>query len=120
MEVLNMTEINIGKDTFRLRLNTRSSIQLEKALGYNPLNMLIDAADNKMPKKMDVITMLHAMLQAYHHGYTLDKTMDLFDLYIDDGHNMFEIIPTFVEVLTDAGYIPKDAEGKNEGTNAKN
>lgn len=115
-----MTELMIGGDTFKLRLNTRTSIQLEKALGYNPLNMLIDAADNKMPKKADIIVMLQHMLQAYHHGYNMDKTMDLFDLYIDDGHNMFDIIPVFVEVFTDAGYIPKNASENSEDVDAKN
>ena len=115
-----MTELMIGGNTFRLRLNTRNSIALEKALGYNPLNMLIEAADNKMPKKTDVIIMLQHMLQAYHHGYNMDKTMDLFDEYIDEGHNMFEIIPVFVQVFTDAGYIPKNAEANSEEVDAKN
>ena len=114
------TELMIGGNAFKLRLNTRTSIALEKALGYNPLNMLIDAANEKMPKKTDVIIMLQHMLQAFHHGYNMDKTMDLFDLYIDDGHNMFEIIPVFVEVFTEAGYIPKNAEANSEVVDEKN
>lgn len=114
------TELMIGGNAFKLRLNTRTSIQLEKALGYNPLNMLIDAANEKMPKKTDVIIMLQYMLQAYHHGYNADKTMDLFDEYIDEGHNMFEIIPTFVDVFTNAGYIPKNAQEDSEVSDEKN
>lgn len=115
------TELIIGGETFKLRLNTRTSIQLEKALGYNPLNMLIAASENKMPKKMDVIIFLQNMLQSYHHGYNMEKTMDLFDTYIEEGHNMFELIPTFVEVLTDAGYIPRDGEeGAESEEDAKN
>lgn len=104
------TELIIKGESFKLRLDTRNSINLEKALGYNPLNLLMQLADNKMPKKMDVIIMLHSMLQKYHHGYNMDKTMDLFDDYVDDGHNMFDLVPTIVEVLTDAGYLPKEGE----------
>jgi hypothetical protein len=114
------TELTIGGNAFKLRLNTRNSIALEKALGYNPLDMLIDASNEKMPKKTDVIIMLQHMLQVFHHGYNMDKTMDLFDLYIDEGHNMFEVIPVFVEVLTDAGYIPKNADANGEDVDAKN
>ena len=112
------TILTIGGDEYKLRLNTRTSIQLEKALGYNPLDMLIAAGEGKMPKKTDVIAFLHAMLQTYHHGFNVEKTMDLFDDYIADGHNMFDLIPVFVEVLTEAGYIPKNAEANEE--NAKN
>ena len=70
---------------------------------------------------MDVILFLQYMLQAYHHGYNMEKTMDLFDTYIEEGHNMFELIPTFVEVLTEAGYIPKqDEEGAAPAEDEKN
>lgn len=112
------TELIIGGNSFKLRLDTRNSVNLEKALGYNPLNLIMALADNKMPKKMDVIIMLHAMLQKFHHGYNMDKVMDLFDDYIADGHNMFDLVPTLVEVLTEAGYIPKEKD--EEETDEKN
>ena len=108
------TEITIGNNTYKLRLNTRTSIDLEKKLGYNPLNLIMEMADNKMPKKMDVIIFLQSMLQVYHHGMNMDKVMDLFDVYIEEGHNMFDLVQPFVEVLTEAGYIPKD-NGESEG-----
>jgi hypothetical protein len=33
---------------------------------------------------------------------------------------MFEIIPTFVDVFTNAGYIPKNAEADSEVVDEKN
>lgn len=111
------TELTIGGEVFKLRLNTRSSIQLEKALGYNPITMLMDIDSGKMPKLMDVIIILHACLQAYHHGYNLEKTMDLFDRYVDDNKSMFDLIPVFIEVFQQGGYITKSESGETSEKN---
>ena len=103
-------ELIIGNETYKLRLNTRTSIQLEKQLGFSPLKVLMDIDENKMPKLMDIIIILQSMLQVYHHGYNLDKTMDLYDRYMEDGHTMFDLIPVFIEVLQESGYLPKESE----------
>ena len=36
------TELFIGEESFKLRLTTKASVALEKALGYNPITMLMD------------------------------------------------------------------------------
>ena len=111
------TELNIGNECYKLRLTTRTSIALEKALGFNPITMLMEIDNGVMPKLGDCLTMLHAMLQTYHHGYNMDKVMELFDKYVADGKNMFDLIPVFVQVFEQSGYITsgKDAvEGEVE------
>lgn len=110
------TEITINGETYKLRLNTRTSIQLEKSLGYNPLNLLMQMEDGTMPKLSDVIIVLQAMLQSYHHGFTIDKTMDLFDDYVAEGKSMFDLLPIFIEVFKQSGYIsdaPTEEDAKN-------
>lgn len=110
------TEITINGETYKLRLNTRTSIQLEKSLGYNPLNLLMAMEDGTMPKLSDVIIVLQAMLQSYHHGFTIDKTMDLFDDYVAEGKSMFDLLPIFIDVFKQSGYIsdtPTEEDSKN-------
>lgn len=111
------TELMIGNEIYKLRLNTRASISLEKSLGKNPLIILMEAADGKLPKITDIVMMLQAMLQTYHHGYDLNKTMDLFDKYVEDGNSMIELIPVLLEVFQSSGYISKNAA---EGAEEKN
>lgn len=107
-------ELEIGNEVYKLRLNTRTSIQLEKALGRNPVSMLMDMAEgNVLPKRTDIVLMLQAMLQVYHHNFNLDKTMDLYDDYLASGKNDFNMIPIFTEVFQLAGYIGKE-EDNNE------
>lgn len=101
------TELTIGNETYKLRLTTRTSITLEKALGYNPLSLFMAIEDGAMPKMSDMLIILHAMLQSLHHGITLDKTYDLFDAYVADGHNLFDLVPVFIEVFQESGYMSK-------------
>jgi hypothetical protein len=110
-------ELIIGGDSFKLRLTTKASIQLEKALGFNPVNLFMEIDNGKMPKLSDTLTILQASLQAYHHGYNMDKTMELFDKYIEEGHNMFDLIPVFIEVFQEAGYISKNIEEEGSEKN---
>ena len=107
-------ELQIGEEIFKLRLNTKSSISLERALGYNPITMLMDIDRGKMPKLADVLIILHAMLQTYHHGYDINKVYDLFDKYVAEGKSMFDLIPLFVEVFEESGYITKATEETSE------
>lgn len=114
-------ELQIGNEVYKLRLNTRTSIQLEKALGRNPVSMLMDMAEgNVLPKRTDIVLMLQSMLQVYHHGFTLDKTMDLYDDYLASGKNDFNMIPIFTEVFQLAGYIGKENEIENNEEDVKN
>jgi hypothetical protein len=113
------TELIIGNESFKLRLTTKASVALEKALGYNPISMLMDIDNGTMPKLADVLIMLHAMLQTYHHGYNIDKVYDLFDKYVADGKGMFDLIPVFVEVFQQSGYLSVGANA-GEGENEKN
>lgn len=112
------TELIINGEIYKLRLTTKASVSLERALGYNPITMLMDIEKGKMPKLNDVLIMLQAMLQTYHHGINMDKVFDLFDDYVADGGSMFDLIPVFVKVFEQSGYISSTAS--KEETDGKN
>jgi hypothetical protein len=114
------TELIIGGESFKLRLTTKASVALEKALGYNPISMLMDIDNGVMPKLNDILIMLQVMLQTYHHGYSMDKVYDLFDRYVADGKGMFDLIPVFVEVFQQSGYLSTGTKGDEEGDIEKN
>lgn len=116
------TTIEIGGVEYKLRLTTRQSIALEKALGYNPISMLMEMDNDVMPKLGEVLIILHSMLQPLQHGITMDKVYEIFDEYVADGHSMFDLIPYFIEVFKQSGYITDAAEGASADVeeNAKN
>lgn len=115
------TELIIGGESYKLRLNTKASVALEKALGYNAISLFMDIDNGIMPKLGDILIVLHAMLQPMNHGMSQDKVYDLFDKYVADGHNMYDLIPVFVEVFQEAGYMPNtDSAETAEGDIEKN
>ena len=107
-----MFNLEIGGENFKLRLTTRAGIALEQKLGYNPVMVFTrtDFDKGMLPKVSDMMIIFHAMLQAQHHGFTLDKTYDLFDRYVEDGHNLYDLLPIFIEVFQNAGLINKVEE----------
>lgn len=107
-------ELVIGNDSYKLRLSTKRSVDLEEALGKSPLQMFFDVNNGKMPKLKEMMIMLQYMLQEYNHGIKLDDVYGIYDKYIAEGHNMFDLIPLFLDVLRESGFIVEsDEESKN-------
>lgn len=110
------TEFEAGGRTYKLRLTTQGVVNLERTLGYNPLQMFMGIDENVLPKFGDMIAVLHQMLQPYEHGITRDMTYDIFDKFIADGHSMWDLVPVLVDCFAEAGFLPKtedDTEPKN-------
>lgn len=111
---MNFINFEVGNKSYRLRLNTRGIVLLEKQLGVNPLNIFGVAGDT-VPTITTMVAILHAALQQYEHGITLNDAYDIFDEYIADGHTTVDFIPVIIEIYKASGIIPKDSDkGKNE------
>lgn len=102
------TELKVKDTEYKLRLNTRAIIVLEKKLGCNPLNIFAGINQNKIPTVTDMVTILHAALQPYHSNITIEKAYDIFDEWLDDGNIASEFITVILELYKDAGLIKKE------------
>ena len=105
-------EFTAGERTYKLRLTTRGIVQLEKSLGYNPLQMFMGIDEDVLPKFSDMIKVFHQMLQAYEHGISENDTYDIYDAFVADGHSMWDLMPILIEVFQEAGFLPKEGEGE--------
>lgn len=94
-----------GKD-YKLRLTTRSIVQLEKQIGCNPLAIFGDGST--MPQITTLVAVLNASLQALHHGITLNDSYDIFDAYLEDGHTLTDFISVLVDLYKVSGIIPEE------------
>lgn len=111
---MNYETIIIGREEYKLRLTTRNCIALEKALGYNPVQLFMDIDEGKLPKLTDMLIILQSMLAPLQHGITMDKTYDIYDAFVADGNNMFDLVPVFVAVFQNCGFISANAEEVEE------
>lgn len=98
-------ELMIGDVCYKLRLSVKNCMAMEKALGINPIELLMKLDEGKLPKLTEIIIIFQYMLQQYQHNVTLDKAMEIFDDYLAEGHNMFDIVPIFVEVFQESGLL---------------
>lgn len=106
-------DFTAGDKAYKLRLNTRNTVMLEKALGCNPLSIFGNG--ETIPPITAMVNILFASLQQYHHGITLNDAYDIFDAYLDDGHAVTDFIPVILEVYKASGIIreSKETDEKN-------
>ena len=103
-------DFEAGNKTYKLRLNVRNTVALEKALGCNPL--AIFGSGDTIPTITTMVTILWASLQQYQHGITLNDAYDIFDEYLEE-HSATDFIPVILEVYRASGIIPKESTEKN-------
>ena len=104
-------DFNAGGKDYRLRLTTRDIVSLEKRIGCNPLAIFGDG--DTLPTITTMVGILHASLQTYEHGLTLDDAYKVFDAWLADGHTMTDFIQVIVDIFKASGLIKDDRSEKN-------
>ena len=107
---MNYTEFTAGNKEYKLRLNTRDVIALEKKIGCNPLSIFGDG--DTIPTITVMVAVLHASLTQYQHGVKLEDAYTIFDEWLADGNTMTDFIPVILEIYKASGLIkdePKNA-----------
>ena len=100
-----------GEKEYKLRLNTRNVITLEKHLNGNPLSIFGNA--DRVPTITEMVAILHASLQTYHHNISMNEAYDIFDAYLADGNAMTDFIPVIVDIYKASGIIKSEGNEKN-------
>ena len=107
---MNYVEFEVGTKSYKLRLSTRNVVLLEKSIGCNPLSIFGDG--DTVPTVTVMVSVLHAALQQYQHGISLNDTYDIFDRYLED-HNAIDFCAVILDIYRVSGIIPKENEEKN-------
>lgn len=110
-------DFEAGNNNYRLRLNTRNVVSLEKQLGCNPV--MVFGNGDRVPTVTQMVAILNASLQPYHHGITMDKAYDIFDAWLNDGHVMTDFIPVIIDIYRASGIMKSESSpdtGEDEDT----
>lgn len=103
-------EFETKSRVYKLRLTTQNVVELEKKLGCNPLRIFGDGEE--VPTVSTMVLILHASLQAYEHGISINDTYSIFDAWLDEGHNAVEFVNVILDIYRASGLMPKvEAEG---------
>ncbi len=109
---MNYVDFTAGNKDYKLRLNTRGVVALEKQLGCNPL--AIFGNGDTIPTVTVMVAILHASLQQYNHGISTNDAFDIFDAWLDDGHSTVDFVNIILEIYKASGIVPNELETKEE------
>lgn len=96
-------DFTAGNKDYKLRLNVRNTVALEKQLGGNPLTIFGDGTS--LPTITEMVNILYCSLQQLNHGISLNDAYDIFDEYLADGHSATDFIPVILEIYKVSGLI---------------
>lgn len=105
-------DFTAGNKDYKLRLNTRNTVALEKSLGCNPL--AIFGNGEEIPTITTMVTILYFSLQQLNHGITLEDAYNIFDSYLEDGNGATDFISVILDIYRVSGII------RNEDKAVKN
>lgn len=114
---MNYTNFYVGEKEYKLRLNTRAVVNLEKRLGKNPIDVFTTLVGNQLPKTSDLLMILHASMEQLNHGIKADDIYDIYDMYLEEGHSIADLINVIMEVFKSSGIIDSGAEIEVEEKN---
>lgn len=104
-------DFNAGNKDYKLRLNTRNIVALEKVIGTNPLGIF--GKGDEIPELTVMVNILFFSLQQYQHGISLTDAMDIFDEYLQT-NSMTDFISVILDVYRVSGIINNTKEENNE------
>lgn len=112
---MNYIDFEAGNKSYKLRLNTRNIVALEKSLGRNPMAIFFETDGNeRVPTITEMVAILHAAAQQYNHGISMNEAFDIFDDYLAD-HSTMDFIKVIMEIYQASGIMPKnEEEAKND------
>ena len=99
--------IVIGGDEYKLRLTSSAIKSIEKKLG----KPLFTALDNIQDNLLDTITaILWGAAQPFNANLSYEKAEGLFDQYIEDGHDVEDLMQEILALFAASGFLKRGQE----------
>lgn len=114
---MNYTTFEVNGKEYKLVLTTKTMIELEKKLGRNPIDIIMDAANDIMPKITELVMVLWCSMQKFNHGMKFEDCCEVFDEYLQDGNTYTDFIEVVVSIFQSSGLIDSDNDTDEENPN---
>lgn len=103
---MNYIDFTAGGKEYKLRLNTRNLIALEKQIGMSPL-AIFDG--ETLPTITTMVAILWASLQQLNHGIGMNEAYDIFDAYLEE-HDAMEFYMTIIDIYKVSGLMKDNSK----------
>lgn len=102
------TIFTVGNTEYKLRLNTRNLISLEKQINRGALTIFGDG--DRVPSIAEMVAILHCSLQQYQHNITLNDAYEIFDKWVEEGNPITDFIAIIVDIYKVSGLFREEQE----------
>ena len=120
---MNYEVITIKGEEYKLRFRAVDQIAVTKKLGKSLLEVVAQMQELENPIQafdLEVLLIILAhSLKAYHKDIKEKDVFDLYDAYVDEGNNMFELFQVIMKVLSVSGVLPDIEAIKEQQEEAK-
>lgn len=101
-----------GRD-HKMKLSTLAITRLENRLNTNLLNVLNERQG--LPKLGNMLQIVCEGMKAYDKGMTIEKTVSLFDKYVEEGNCQTDFAyGPFIDLYKASGFFPEKNQGAVE------
>lgn len=105
------TTFTVKDKDYKLKLTARACVELEKKLGTNPLNILSKMAETEEVPSFEVLlNILHAAMEHFNHGISMNEVYDIYDDFVDEGKTMIDLVPIILDIFKTSGFIRAENE----------
>lgn len=111
--------LKVKDKELKLKLRAKDCVDLENKLGRSPLDVLMESNEGRLPKVGFVILVLQCSLQAYEHGYSLDKVYELYDEIVEDGKDLIDMLDIITDIFQVSGFFNKEKKREEEKQEAE-
>jgi hypothetical protein len=94
----------VGEKEYQMRLTASAIIAIEKKLN-KPLFKALEEIQNNMIET--VTTIIWGAMQPLNSGFTMEKAIELFDDYIDEGHSIEDLMSEINKLFETSGFFKK-------------
>lgn len=108
-------DFEAGNKNYKLRLNTRNIVALEKQIGCNPLSIF--GKGETIPTVSQMVSVLFYSLQQYQHSITMNDAYDIFDNYLADGNSATDFISVILSIYAVSGITKEIKDGEESEKN---
>lgn len=101
---------------YKLRLDAKRIVELEKKLGGSPLTAFIKDGQVTSPTLENLLLILHIALLPFHSGVKEDDMYDIYDKWVASGKTYSDLVIVVTDLYRGCGLIPKEdsvADSKN-------
>ncbi len=99
--------LKVGEKSYNMRLTAGAIMSIEKKLG-RPLFTALEHIQENMVET--ITTILWGALQPMNAGFTMEKAVELFDDYIDEGHSIEELMQEINALFEISGFFKRGQE----------